>query len=340
MQLTRAGVRHDTGPWTFVLWTLLSCVRINGCVPALILKHSRSFYYFRGCVCTDFRVYSGVGVVGVQLIKYSLDVMREYGRHGEPCNGSQDCVKHACIGRERLPLASALLLPDRTRETVLLEFPSSRNRFPSTVLVMPKDCFFQDSTQSLNHSLSRHLLVYQCSIRGCSKQILGDLTLRIPTERIISTALTCKLRFYIEKPQRQFDFRSALPYGYPSPEVSCLNFFLAFEALLLHKGKLSVSAPACIIISVSIQLTECADTTKHDAVRRRFKDLDRKSDGRSIYLYIYISWQRRRWPPNWGLAEARPKYKIYIKYIYNDVLNGATSGWLAHSVVKRPAKIE
>ena len=76
---------------------------------------------------------------------YSLDVMREYGRHGEPCNWSQDCVKHACIGRQRLSLASALLLPDRTRETVLLEFPSSRNRFPSIVLVMPKDCFFQDS---------------------------------------------------------------------------------------------------------------------------------------------------------------------------------------------------
>ena len=28
--------------------------------------------------------------------------------------------------------------------------------------------------------------------------------------------------------------------------------------------------------------------TKQDAVRRRFKDLDRKSDGRSIYIYIYI----------------------------------------------------
>ena len=52
----------------------------------IILKHYRSFYYFRACVCTDFRVYSGVGVVGVQLTKYSLDVMREYGRQGEPCN--------------------------------------------------------------------------------------------------------------------------------------------------------------------------------------------------------------------------------------------------------------
>ena len=69
---------------------LFQAVYANGCVPALILKHSRSFYYFRGwvrgCICTDFRVYSGVGVVGVQLTKYSLEVMREYGRHGEPCN--------------------------------------------------------------------------------------------------------------------------------------------------------------------------------------------------------------------------------------------------------------
>ena len=65
---------------------------------------------------------------------------------------------------------------------------------------------------------------------------------------------------------------------------------------------------------VSIQRTECADTTKQDAVRRRFKDLDRKSDGRSIiYIYIYISWQRRRWPPNWGLAEARPKYRSIVR---------------------------
>ena len=97
--------------------------------------------WVRGCVCTDLRVYSDVGVVGVQLTQYSLEVMREYGRHEEPCNWSQDSVKHACTARQRLSLASALLLPDRTRETVLLEFPSSRNRFPSTVLVMPKYCF-------------------------------------------------------------------------------------------------------------------------------------------------------------------------------------------------------
>ena len=40
------GVCHHTGPWPFVLWTLLSCVRINGCVAALILQHSRSFFSF------------------------------------------------------------------------------------------------------------------------------------------------------------------------------------------------------------------------------------------------------------------------------------------------------
>ena len=51
-------------------------------------------------------------------------------------------LKHACSGRQSLSLASVLLLPDRTRETFLLEFLSSRNRFPSTFLVTPKkDCF-------------------------------------------------------------------------------------------------------------------------------------------------------------------------------------------------------
>ena len=57
------GVCHDTSnccPWPFVLWTPLSWARINGCVAALILQHFRSFYSFRGCVWTNFRVYSGV----------------------------------------------------------------------------------------------------------------------------------------------------------------------------------------------------------------------------------------------------------------------------------------
>ena len=109
-----------------------------------------------------------------------------------------------------------------------------------------------------------------------------------------------------------FDFRSPLPYGYPAPGRSFLHEFLAFEAPLLLTGKLSVCSSR--MHHVSIQRTECADTTKQDAVRRRFKDLDRKSDGRSVYIYIpiyiYISWQRRRWPPNWGLAEARPNKSI------------------------------
>ena len=127
--------------------------------------------------CTDFRVYSGVGVVGVQHTKYSLDFMREYGRHGEPCNWSQDCVKHACTGRQRLSLASALLLPDQTRETVLLEFPSSRNRFP---LIPPfsscPNTVFPRFPLSLNHALTRHLLRHQCSIRGCSKNKFWEIS--------------------------------------------------------------------------------------------------------------------------------------------------------------------
>ena len=189
---------------------------------------------------------------------------REYGRHGEPCNWSQDCVKHAYTGRQRLSLASALLLPDRTRETVLLDFPSSRNRFSSTFLVMPKDCF--PKIPLCRWTTHLHVTCwYQCSIRGCSKQILGDLTLKIPTERVSSTARTCKLklRFYIEnKPEKLFDFRSALPYGYPSSEVSCMNFVLAFEALLLHKGKLSVCSSRMHHLWTN-------RTRGHDEARRR-----------------------------------------------------------------------
>ena len=43
---------------------------------------------------------------------------------------------------------------------------------------------------------------------------------------------------------------------------------------------------------------------RHDEARRREASVQRSRPevGRSIY----ISWQRRRWPPNWGLAEARP----------------------------------
>ena len=117
--------------------------------------------------------------------------------------------QHACSGRQRLSLATALHLPDRTRATVLLGFSPSRNRFPSTVLVIPKD--------------------YQRPSRGCSKQILGDLTLRIRTERVRSTiARTCKFRFYIEnKAQMLFDFRSPLPYRYPAPGRSFLHEFFS-----------------------------------------------------------------------------------------------------------------
>ena len=99
-----------------VLSSLLSMPGLRTFWLSLPIIRSQSsarpaFSDFRGCVCTVFRVYSGVGVVGVQPTKYSLDVMREYDRRREPCNWSQDCVKHACTGRQRFSLASALLLP-------------------------------------------------------------------------------------------------------------------------------------------------------------------------------------------------------------------------------------
>ena len=234
---------------TFLYLELVQVVYANGCVPALILKHSRSFFilhvlswvgswvclYWISCVqrrrcggSTTYKVQPRRHE-GVWQIWWALQLIAR--------------LCETCMHRtSTLVLVSALLLPDWTRENVLLEFPSSRNRFPSLppFSLWPKTVFPR-FPKSLNHSLTPHLLIYQCSIRGCSKQISGDLTLRIPTERVTSTARTCKLKFYIEnKRQKLFEFRSALSYGYPSPEVSCMNFFLAFEALLLQEGKLSV----------------------------------------------------------------------------------------------------
>ena len=148
--------------------------------------------------------------------------------------------------------------------------------------------FFQDAPQSLNHSLTRHLLIYQRSIRGCSKKILGDLTLRIPTETVRSTARTCTLRFYVEnKPPKLFDFRSALPCGYPSPEVSCMIFFLLLKYFLskfyhFRKANFRSAAPACIM---------CINPTNrmrgHDEARRREASVQssRPEVGRSIYIW-------------------------------------------------------
>ena len=140
------------------------------------------FYHFRGCVCTDFRVYSGVGVLSGSTTYKVQPRFHEGVRQTWRALQLIARLCETCTGRQRLSLASALLLPDQTRETVLLEFPSSRNRFP---LIPPfPSCpktVFPRFPLSLNHALTRHLLRYQCSIRGCSKQILGDFTLRIPT---------------------------------------------------------------------------------------------------------------------------------------------------------------
>ena len=114
---------------------------------------------------------------------------------------------------------------------------------------------------------------------------MGDLALRIPTERVRSTARTCKLRFYIEnKPQKLFDFRSALPYGYPSPEVSCTNFFLLLKLYYFTKANFRSAAPA---------FNTCINPTNrmrgHDEAIRREASVQRSRPevGRSIYIYIY-----------------------------------------------------
>ena len=166
--------------------------------------------------------------------------MREYGRQGEPCNWSQDCVEHVCTGRQRLSLASALHLPDRTRETVFLEFSPSRNRFPSTVLVIPKDCF---SKMPLSRRWTTHLPVtcsytsalfetnlgrshpknsnWEGKIHNCAHVKVSVLCWEQATDAVwlqISRALR------VSGPRQKF----------------LAWIFLAFEALLLLKGKLSV----------------------------------------------------------------------------------------------------
>ena len=254
MQLTRT--QYCTGyvqvfvttlpHWSLTFCTLnyfKLCTQVFASMDVYQLLYSSIpvLFIFRGCVCTDFRVYSGVGMVGVQLTKYSLDVQRENGRHGEPCNWSQDCVKHACIRRQRLSLASALLLPDRTRETLLLEFPSSRNRFPSTVLVMPKDCFSKIPLSRWTTHLPVTCWCDQCSIRGCSKTNFGRSHPKNSNwEGKIHCGHVQAQVLYWEQATEAVWLQICPALRVPVPRSFLLEFFLAFEALLLHKGKLSV----------------------------------------------------------------------------------------------------
>ena len=70
MQLTRtlyvlgAGVCHDTGPWPFVLWTLLSCVRSDTPAFQFFLLLSWVFLYWFSCV--KRRRYSGSTTYKIQ----------------------------------------------------------------------------------------------------------------------------------------------------------------------------------------------------------------------------------------------------------------------------------
>ena len=101
--------------------------------PFFLLLSWVCFYCFS---CVKRRRYSGSTTYKVQPRRHEggRQTWRALQRIARLCE--------TCMHRtQSLSLASALHLPDRTRETVLLEFPSSRNPFPSTVLVRPKDCF-------------------------------------------------------------------------------------------------------------------------------------------------------------------------------------------------------
>ena len=88
--------------------------------------------------------------------------------------------------------------------------------------------------------------------------------------------------------------RSCLTSDLPCLTDTCpqkflaLIFFLLLKLYYFTKANFQSVAPACIMcINPTNRMRGQPDTTKQDAVRRRFKDLNRKSDGWSIYLYIY-----------------------------------------------------
>ena len=98
-----AGVCHDTGSWTFVLWTLLSCVRKWMCsssytqaFPFFLLLSWVCLYWFS---CVQRRRCSGSTTYKVQPRRHEVAQQT----YGEPCNWSQDCVKHACTGVNACP---------------------------------------------------------------------------------------------------------------------------------------------------------------------------------------------------------------------------------------------
>ena len=104
-------------------------------VYQLLFKRSRSFYYFRGWVlwgvCTDFRVYSDVCVVGVHRRSGSTTYkVQPRGHEGvrQTWRALQLIARlrlcRTCMHRtSTLVVGIGEVLPDRTRETVLLEFP-------------------------------------------------------------------------------------------------------------------------------------------------------------------------------------------------------------------------
>ena len=99
---------------------------------------------------------------------------------------------------------------------------ASRPPFP-----LAQRLFFQDAPLSLNHSLTRHLLTYQRTFRGCSQKILGDLTLRFRTERVRWLQFLARVSYgFILRTSHRNCFTSDLPCRRPAAEVLAWIFFL------------------------------------------------------------------------------------------------------------------
>ena len=240
--------------------------------------------------------------------------MKENGRHGEPCNWSQDCVKHACTARQRLSLASALHLPIELVKRSCWSFPPPeiaslppflscpKTVFPRCPLVAEPPTYPSPADIPELYSNSRVLQTNFGRSHPKKSNWKG---------RIHNCAHVQVLVLYWEQATDAVWLQIS-PALRPGPRRKFLAwfFFLLLKLYYFTKANFRSAAPACI--TCVYQSNE--QMRGHDEARRREASVQRSRPevGRSIYISIsiYISWQRRRWPPNWGLAEARPNKMV------------------------------
>ena len=142
-----------------------------------------------------------------------------------------------CIAVEikNVSLASALLLPDQTRET-FFEFPSSLNCFSSTILFVLKDCFSKMHlcpriTQSLADLPAQSSRVLPTNF-GISHPMPRFLTGNVqledwPVPQLSTNCKHAQTLINENKSKKLFDIMSALPHGHLTADVCCMssNFF-------------------------------------------------------------------------------------------------------------------